>query len=134
MPQNCIICIQNAVRVHPKIFGSMKQSHSIRTRNCAKPLFLQAKAQLLIFGSTPTSSHFAYITIFEVAKFCIFVSCFIRSGHVRQCAGPSELVASAHTTARTHMATHINFHENFRPRHGRNLVAQTVKRRRIGGL
>ena len=64
----------------PENFRAMKQSNSTRTRKCAKPLLLQAKTQLVIFGST-----------------------------------------------RTHMATHINFHENFRPRHGRNLVAACVK-------
>ena len=122
MPPNCIICIQNAVRVKPENFGSMKQSNSTRTRKCAKPLLLQAKTQLVIFGSTRTSSHFAYITIFEVAKLCIFVSCSIRFGQVRQCAGPSEIAAIAHTTARTHMATHIKFHENYRPR---NVVGHT---------
>ena len=98
-PKTVLFTSQNAVRVNPKIFGSMKQSNSTRTRKCAKHLFLQAKTRLSIFGSTRTSSHFAYTTIFGVAKLCIFVACFIRFGQGRQCAGPSEFVAIAHTTA-----------------------------------
>ena len=58
MPQNCIICIQNAVRVKPENFGSMKQSNSTRTRKCAKHLFFANKNTAFDFRVNPNIKSF----------------------------------------------------------------------------